>query len=107
MSFGNGGSMPRVVSSRVVALYSPEDGRVVHVHTVRVFEGGKPVSREEAESAARSHAGRHGHNVASLKVLHADELPGDFGLYRVDPAAGRMIGGEAPVAGFRRQRRRD
>lgn len=105
MSFGNGGSMPGVVSSRVVALYRSSDGRVVHVHTVRVFEGGRSVSREEAESAARANAGRHGHDVASLKVLHADELPGDFGLYRVDSATGRLIGSEGPVAGPRRQRR--
>lgn len=97
--------MPRVAKSRVVALYRPGDGRVVHVHTVRVFEGGRSVSREEAERTALAHAERHGHDVGSLKVLHADELPGDFGLYRVDAATGRLVGYEAPVAASRRPRR--
>ncbi len=48
-------------------------------------------------------ARRHGHDVSSLAVLHADELPGDFGLYRVDAATGRLIGSEAPRAASRRQ----
>jgi hypothetical protein len=52
-----------------------------------------------------ANAQRHGHEVGSLKVLHADELPGDFGLYRVDAATGRLVGGEAPVARSRGPRR--
>lgn len=96
MSFGNGGDMPRVVSTRIVALYRPSDGRVMHLHTVRVFEGGRAVTRDEAERTAKANAARHGHDVNSLEVLHADELPGDFGRYHVNVEAGRLVGIELP-----------
>jgi hypothetical protein len=96
MTSGSGGDMPRVVSTFVVALYRPADGRVLHLHTVRVFEGGRAIGREEAEKTALANAARHGHDVASLKIHHAAELPGDFGIYRVDAVTGRLVGQEIP-----------
>lgn len=106
MTSGSGGRAPRVVSTRVVALYRAGDGRVVHLHTVRVFEGGRPVGREEAEKTARENAARHGYDVGSLKVHHADELPGEFGIYHVDEKTGRLVGRD-PERASRRDRRRD
>lgn len=106
MTFGTGGNMPRVVSTRVVAIYRPGDGRVVHMHTVRVFEGGRDVSREEAESTALAHALQIGHDVTALKVHHAEELPGHFGVFHVDEASGRLVGRELPEGARRKDRRR-
>ena len=104
MPSGSGGRIPRIVSTRVVALYRESDGRVVHLHTVRVFEGGRAVSPEEAESTARANAARHGHEAALLKAHHAAELPpGDFGFYHVDAAAGRLVG-KNPASLLRRKR---
>ena len=96
VSMGNGGAMPKVTSSHVVALYRPGEGRVVHVHAVRVFEGGRPVTRDEAEKAARANAERRGHDIRSLKIVYTDELPGDFGRFHVDAVSGRLVGTEAP-----------
>jgi hypothetical protein len=101
MTYGSGGDMPKVVSTRVVAIYRSDDGRVVHLHTVRVFEGGREVSREEAEKTARAHAASVGHDLSALKVHHADELPGDFGIYHVEPS-GRLVGKHPPQHGRRR-----
>jgi hypothetical protein len=100
--------MPRVVATRVVAIYRPDDGRVVHMHTVRVFEGGRDVGREEAEEAARAHAARIGHDLSALAVHHheGEELPGHFGAYSVDAASGRLVGRELPEGAKRNDRRR-
>jgi len=104
MASGSGGNVPRVVSTRVVALYRESDGRVVHLHTVRVFEGGRGVSREEAESNARANAARHGHEAAMLRAHHSAELPpGDFGFYHVDASTGRLVG-KNPASPSRRKR---
>jgi hypothetical protein len=104
MTFGTGGNMPRVVSTRVVAIYRRGDGRVVHLHTVRVFEGGRDVSREEAEETAVAHAARIGHDLAAMRVHHAEELPGHFGVFHVE--AGRLVGRELPEGAKRTDRRR-
>ena len=106
MTWGTGGNMPRVIATRVVAIYRPADGRVVHMHTVRVFEGGRDVGREEAEQTARSHAARIGHDLSALRVHHAEEVPGHFGAYYVDAASGRLVGRELPDGAKRRDRRR-
>ena len=101
MTSGSGGDMPKVARTRIVAIYRPSDGCVVHLHTVRVFEGGREVTREEAEETARTHATRIGHDVHALKIHHADELPGEFGVYHVD--SGRLIGKHPPQHGRRRR----
>jgi hypothetical protein len=104
MSSGSGGRVPRVVNTMVVALYRPGDGRVVHLHTVRVFEGGRAIGRDEAEKTALANAARHGHDVASLRVHHASDLPGNFGSYFLDPATGKLAGRE-PAAASRQRRK--
>src|SRR2546426_11257576 len=82
MNAGNGGKAPQVIETHMVALYRPSDGRVLHLHTVRVFEGGRKVSREEAEAELQAHATRLGHDLGSLKIAHIVELPqGHGGLY--------------------------
>lgn len=60
MNMGSGGKAPQIIATHVVALYRPSDGRVMHLHTVQVFEGGRNVSKEEAEEELRVHATRPG-----------------------------------------------
>ena len=82
MNAGNGGKAPRAIATHVVALYRPSDGRVIHLHTVQVFEGGRNVSRDEAEAELRVHATRRGHDVGTLGIAHIEKLPeGHGGLY--------------------------
>jgi hypothetical protein len=57
-------------TTRVCVLYSPEDGRVIHVHGASVAAGATPVSEAEMESRARRHAVRLGRNVEGVGALH-------------------------------------
>jgi hypothetical protein len=57
-------------STRVCVLYSPENGRVIHVHGVTVTPGAELVGEEEMESRARKHAAGFGRTVEGSKVLH-------------------------------------
>jgi hypothetical protein len=57
-------------STRVCVLYSPENGRVIHVHGATVTPGAKLVSEQEMESRARKHAAGFGRTMESAKVLH-------------------------------------
>lgn len=90
MIAGSAGNAPQVVAIHVVALYRRDDGRVVHLHTVQVFEGGRDVSREAAELGARASAQAIGHDVDSLGALHLDQAPPEPGPYRADVASGRL-----------------
>jgi hypothetical protein len=57
-------------TTRVCVLYSPEDGRVIHVHGATVAAGATPVSEAEMESRARRHAVRFGRKVEGVRALH-------------------------------------
>ncbi len=93
---GSGGKAPKVSANHVIAVYDPTDGRVLHLHEVVVFEGGKSVSREEAEREALEHARRRGHPVDRLKTLWVRErLAG--GHFRVDVAGGKLIASKPPA----------
>ena len=93
---GSGGKAPKVAATHVVAVYDPTDGRVVHLHEVVVFEGGKSISRGEAEREALEHAHRHGHPVERLKALWVHERPAG-GHLRVDVASGKLIALKPPA----------
>src|SRR5512140_451302 len=66
--FSYAGRVPKVIATRVVALYDAKSGRIHHCHTVHIHEGGREVSEQEAIEAAHRHAGRLGHDTARLKV---------------------------------------
>ena len=57
-------------TTRVCVLYSPEDGRVIHVHGATVAAGATPVSEAEMESRARLHAVNLGRKVEGARALH-------------------------------------
>ena len=90
MKSGGSGSKLKVSATQAVAVYDPSNGRVVHWHEVVVFEGGKAVSREQAEQEATDAARRHGHDIGKLRTLHMSEPP-EPGVYRID------LEKEAPV----------
>lgn len=95
---GTGGEGPKVSATHIVALYDPTNGRVVHLHQVVVFEGGKSISQEDAQREIIDKARRRGHDVDRLEVLYVgDRLPGKGGHFRVDIASKRLIPLEAPA----------
>lgn len=82
------GEAPRITGSIVVALYEPDSGRVVHLHTVQLHEGAREVSQSEAIDEARRHAQTLGHEpdrhgiAVSTDAAHG-QLP-----HRIEPATG-------------------
>ena len=92
---GNGGKAPKISTTHVVAVYDAT-GRVVRMHHVVVFDGGKPISQEEAQKEAIEHARRGGHDVAKLKSLVVDRLPVKAGQFRVDVGSKKLVAIETP-----------
>jgi hypothetical protein len=94
---GSGGKAPKVSAAHTVAVYDPIDGRLIHLHHVVVFDGGKSISPQEAEVEAIEHARRQGHKVAKLKTLLVREPLLGGGHFRVDVARGKLIALEPPA----------
>jgi len=85
------GKAPRIVATKVVALYDPASGHISHTHTVHVHEGGRDVPDSEAIEGARRYAKKLGHDIDRLKVklsAHAEHghLP-----HRIDVASGEFV----------------
>ncbi len=95
--FANGGRAPKVRARHTVAVYDPADGRVVHMHHVVMFEGGKEITSQQAEREAIEKATRRGHDAGRLKtLLSRDDAAHHGGRFRVDLKAGKMVALEAP-----------
>ncbi len=67
----------------------------MHLHTVRVFEGARQVSKEEAEEGALKAARRRGHDTDRLQTLHAKSAP-SRGVHKVDLTTTSLVPLEAP-----------
>lgn len=74
------GDMPAVASMDAVAVFDPEDGRVVHLHHVLTFKGAKRTTVEQQQKHALDYARRLGCKVEGLATLHVPDF---------QPAAGR------------------
>jgi hypothetical protein len=99
MELVGAGNALSVALTHVVALYDPSDGRVVHLHHVVVLEGGKRISREEAERQAAVTARELGHESDRLRSLYLETpLPEEPGVLHVDTAAGRVYAASPDTA---------
>jgi hypothetical protein len=95
---GTGGTAPKLAATHTVALYDPIDGRVVHMHHVVVFEGGKAVTAQQAENEAVEKAHRRGHPVDRLERLSlAGPAPRVGGRFRVDLASRTLVALDHPA----------
>jgi len=92
----SGDRLREVASTKVVALYSPETGAIVHMHTVVTFKGGREISEEQMVKAARQHAGRVGHDVDGLKVKVSSDPVHARRRHRIDPQTSEWV----PVPGL-------
>ena len=94
------GATPKVVANRTIALYDPQDGRIVHMHQVLTLEGARQLDPQQYEREARKHAQRLGHPVQPLHALHIPDFRPSARALRVDlekkvlidaPAQGRKV----------------
>src|SRR5262245_27191782 len=90
------GSAPEISDTKVVALFDPSSGKIVYVHTVIVFRGGKAVSEQEAISRATANATRMGHPVGRLRVKTSSNLAHGSQPYRIDPSTNQFVAVQIP-----------
>ena len=93
---GNGGKAPKTSATHTVAVYDAT-GRVVRMHSVVVFEGGKAVSQEEAQKEAIELSRRSGHDVTKLKSLIVDQVAAKAGQFRVDVGSKKLVALDTPL----------
>lgn len=96
--FNAAGNAPKIVSTRIVALYHPDTGRIHHVHTVHVHAGGRAVPESEAIEEAHTHAKRLGHDTRHLKVKISDNARHGHHPHRIDPSTGEFVPMASPPA---------
>ncbi len=85
------GRPQKVADVKVVALYEPQTGTIVHTHTVTTLAGGRTVTDKEAFDAAHKHATRLGHDVAKLKATASADRAHAVRPHRIDPATGAFV----------------
>lgn len=83
-SFSQIGNVPKTKSIHSIALYSPKDGTILHMHHVMTMEGCEPRNEADAEEEAVSFAKKLGHDIENLKVLHVPDTVNPFTRYRID-----------------------
>jgi hypothetical protein len=87
----NGGRVPEISDIQVVALYEPDAGKIVHVHTVTVFKGGREVSEKEAIDTAVAHASKAGLRTERLKIKVSKDADHGRRPHRIDLSTGDFI----------------
>ena len=85
------GRAPKVVATRVIALYDAETGRIHHSHTVHIHQGGRDVAESEAIEAAYRHARRLGHDTARLKLKVSSNPEHGHFPHAIDVTSGEFV----------------
>jgi hypothetical protein len=85
------GSPQEIADVKVVALYEPGTGNIVHMHTVMTFKGGRAVSEKEAIEAAQKQASRAGHAVTRLKTKVSSNHEHAARPHCIDPKSGKFV----------------
>ena len=80
-----------IAELKIVALYQPDSGKVMHVHVVTMFKGGRSVSEQEAVDAAYKHAARLGHVVTELKSKVSSDHLHASRPHWVDPRTSEFV----------------
>ena len=93
------GRAPKVIATRVVALYDAKTGRIHHSHTVHVHKGGRDVSEQEAIEAAHRHARRLGHDTADLEVKISTIAEHGHYPHAIDLSSGEFVAIAGRMAG--------
>jgi hypothetical protein len=81
----------KIADVKVIALYEPGTGRIVHTHTVTTVEGGRLVNEEEATATAKKFAAQIGHDTTKLAVATSADRLHAVRPHWIDPATGKFI----------------
>ena len=75
-----------------LALYDPEDGKIVHMHTIVNMEGAPPVNYQEKEKEVLEYARRElERDITKLSVLHAPNLQDISANYYVNVQEKKLV----------------
>jgi hypothetical protein len=85
------GTAREAADVRIVALYEPDTGKIVHMHAVTVFKGGRPVSEAEAIDAAHKQATRIGLAITRLEAKVTATLETAARPHRIDPKTHEFV----------------
>jgi hypothetical protein len=91
------GRKPRVLEIaevKIVALYEPNAGYIVHMHTITMFKGGRVVSEKEAIETAHREAASIGHMTEELKTKVTSDHEHAKHCNRIDPNTGKFVKAE-------------
>jgi hypothetical protein len=88
------GDAPGAGRTIVVALYDPDSGRILHLHTVHLHADAANADDDAAVAEARHYAAMLGHDVDRLRAAVSDDPEHGTTPHRVDPATGLF----APLA---------
>ena len=91
-----GGPKPVSATVRVVALYEPATGNIVHTHVVVVHEGARDVADEEVMRTAVEQASRLGHPVDRLETKVSTDFEHTTRPHRIDTDTGEFVALEMP-----------
>jgi len=82
----------RYEASTVCVIYDPADGRILHMHQVTIFPGGRNPAQPEMEARAFELAKRAGVDVSKAKALHVDPQSLTPGVpHKVDVRSRRVV----------------
>jgi hypothetical protein len=100
----SGATIRRITTQHFVVFYRPSDGRILHLHSVQVLEGGRHVSRTEAEEEAERRAKEYIVGFSQCKRLYVTELPAG-GAFRVNVKDETLVAleGETPAHALSRR----
>jgi len=71
-------------------------GKIAHVHSVTVFEGGRAVTEKEAVDTAKSLAKRAGRPIAELAVKVSKDLSHAHRPHHIDAKSGEFVPAATP-----------
>ena len=91
-----GGPKPVSATAKVVALYEPATGNIVHTHIVVVHEGGRDLPDEEVMRTAVEQASRLGHPVDRLETKLSTDFEHTTRPHRIDTGTGEFVALEMP-----------
>ena len=86
-----GGPKPVSATMKVVALYEPATGNIVHTHVLVVHEGGRDVPDEEVMRTAVEQASRLGHPVDQLDTRVSTDPEHTTRPHRINTDTGEFV----------------
>lgn len=91
-----GGPKQTPTTVKVVALYEPATGNIVHTHVLVVHEGGRDVADEEVMRTAVEQASRLGHPVDQLETKLSTDPECTTRPQRIDTDTREFVALEMP-----------